>query len=95
MTSIVNDPALEVIRIVKSQAFATTGILNSHSCCSKSNFLLPLVEFPEGQLALQAMALLAVTNLFLQRRQEVESDICGLKVFWISVRHVVCQRSKG
>src|SRR5271165_119591 len=55
----------------------------------------PLVELLERQFTLQPVTLFAVTNLLLQRRKQIEGDICGLKVLRIGVGHIVRERTEG
>src|SRR5215470_16548987 len=55
----------------------------------------PAVEFGESQVTLRAMTFLAISNLLLQRRQQVEGDICRLEISRIGVGEVVRQRAKS
>jgi len=59
----------------------------------------PRVEGRQRSLADDAMALLLVADLlaefFFEGFEQVEGNVCGLKVFWVGVGDVVDQRSKG
>ena len=49
----------------------------------------PLVKLAEREFALQAMTLLAIADLPVERREQIERDISRLKVFGIGVGHVM------
>jgi hypothetical protein len=53
------------------------------------HLLHPPIKFPQSQITLQAMPLLAIPNLRLQRREQIKRDIRRLKVLGIRVRHIV------
>src|SRR5581483_6874635 len=67
----------------------TQGLsLRGHSLL---NWLEPTVNLLESNLALQAMAFLAVPDPPLQRRQEIKGDIRRLEVPRVGVGHVMGQ----
>src|SRR5581483_3744987 len=55
------------------------------------DFLQPFARFPQCQFTLQLVALLAIANLALERRQQIEGDVCRLEFPGISLRDVVHQ----
>src|SRR5215472_12491787 len=54
----------------------------------------PTIELMESQLALRAMTLLAISNLTIERRKQIESDIRRLKISRIRVGDIMRQRSE-
>ena len=51
--------------------------------------LQPYIEFANRQFALEPVPFFAIANPFIQRRQEIKSDVGGLKVGGVRVRDVV------
>ena len=62
---------------------------------SAPHFSSHAIKMFQRQLALLPVPLLAVADLVFERRQKVESDVCGLEILGIGVGHVVHQRAKS
>jgi len=52
-------------------------------------FCKPLLQPAQRPLALHSMALLAIADSWLQRRKQIESDICRLEVLRVGLGDVV------
>ena len=88
-----------VPRLTRSKPGPTRHSRSGARACptraSTSHFFQPSIKFPQSQSTLLPVPLLAVTNLLLQRRQQIEGDIGRLEILGISVRNVVHQRAEG
>ena len=62
--------------------------------CGGLRSFQPSRKFIQRQLALQAMALLAIADFFVERWEQVESDIRRLEIFGVGVSYVMRERSK-
>ena len=68
---------------------AAPGCAVSGLHSDRNGALNPPLKFPQRQFTLHAVPLLAIANLFLQRRKKIKGDIGRLKILWIRVGYVV------
>src|SRR5262249_34917023 len=72
------------------EALGSERKLGSHG----PDLLDPPVKSPQSRFTLHAMPLFPIAHALLERGQQVKSDIRGLKILRIRLRHVMHERSE-